>query len=399
MKDIIFNGHDVALMLVIGLSFILSVRIALSTMFNTTSRMLLVTFFSLNALNSIDTLLFWGDSLKHVSFHLSPWLPLSFSAASFAMGPVFYWFFRSLAYPERRSNLWDYLQLLPVLATPVFLYVICFRYDFEQQRELILNHAIFSSAHGSFLVFLTLKKLLPLIYALISVTLITRNHIPQVKKITGSIHLRYLYLGFGLIWFYVLLTHTLGQWLPVDVSDRMGIFGNYMNLTLLIAFLFSHLGGTASATQSNTSQSNTSQSSPRQTASASCQQESKEVSLTVLAQLERAMTSEKLFLNSQLTLERLAEHLNVSPRQVSYAINHHAAQNFHEYINRFRIEEAKRLLLTPECCDLTVLEIAYQAGFNSKATFNRIFKSMTGSSPSVYRQQLGNSLPPQNAGC
>ncbi|HMW50308.1 MAG TPA: helix-turn-helix transcriptional regulator, partial [Cellvibrionaceae bacterium] len=104
------------------------------------------------------------------------------------------------------------------------------------------------------------------------------------------------------------------------------------------------------------------------------------------ARIQGLMLEQQPHLNSQITLERFAALLGEPPRPVSVAINRCFKQNFQEFINCFRIEEAKRRLQDPLLADCTVVEIAHQAGFNSKATFNRLFKQQVGVTPSAYRQ-------------
>lgn len=401
MKDILFNGHDVVLMLVIGFSFLLAFRTAFSSGVARGTRLLLTAFFLLSAFASLDTLLFWGDSIKYAAFDISPWLPMAFSFASFAVGPLLYWFFRSLNEPEKSLRSLDYLHLLPALITPFYLYLVCYRYPLSQQFNLILELSIFSKTEAYFFVFLTLKKMMPVIYGVVCFALVSRNQSARSRSTVKLAQLPYLYAGFPLIWGWVLLTHILGQWLPVTVSDSMGIFGNYMSVTLSFALLFTTLGSPAPAVVTVTESSLAQQRGNDATAISAAKAENHETEnaneqndeIEALAErIEILVEKEKPYLNSQLTLERFAHLVQASPRQVSFVINRRFKQNYHEYINRFRIEEAKRLLRDPTCRDLGILEIAQRAGFNSKATFNRFFKSIAGIPPSAYRQQPSADL-------
>jgi AraC-like DNA-binding protein len=72
---------------------------------------------------------------------------------------------------------------------------------------------------------------------------------------------------------------------------------------------------------------------------------------------------------------------------VSQIINESFRQNFREYVNRYRIEESKRLLVQPRQI-LNITGIAYDSGFNSKSAFNRAFKKQTGMTPREYRRQV-----------
>ena len=96
------------------------------------------------------------------------------------------------------------------------------------------------------------------------------------------------------------------------------------------------------------------------------------------------LTSEKPYLNPQLTLTDLATQLNTSPSTISKTINSCFKQNFNDYINTYRVEDVKRKLQDGTDSHLSLLGIALDSGFNSKATFNRAFKKHTKLSPSEF---------------
>jgi AraC-like DNA-binding protein len=101
-------------------------------------------------------------------------------------------------------------------------------------------------------------------------------------------------------------------------------------------------------------------------------------------QLVSYIQREKPYLNSELSLPALADSLEISRNQLSEVINKVHNKNFYEFINEYRVEEVKDLLADPKNKHLKLMSLAYDAGFNSKATFNRIFKQMTGMTPSQY---------------
>ena len=105
---------------------------------------------------------------------------------------------------------------------------------------------------------------------------------------------------------------------------------------------------------------------------------------TIMARVALAMQKDKLYLNAELTLAELAKHLNLPGKIVSANINASFGKPFNTYINSFRVEEIKRRLAGIDAEKLTLLGIAYECGFNSKTSFNRIFKEFTGLSPSEY---------------
>ncbi|MDB5088972.1 MAG: AraC family transcriptional regulator [Mucilaginibacter sp.] len=102
--------------------------------------------------------------------------------------------------------------------------------------------------------------------------------------------------------------------------------------------------------------------------------------LAVLTALEK----DKLFLNSELTLALLASFINLSPALVSETINKELGKPFRTLINDFRVNEVKHKLLDRNYNHLSISGIALECGFNSEASFYRIFKAATGFSPKTY---------------
>ena len=99
------------------------------------------------------------------------------------------------------------------------------------------------------------------------------------------------------------------------------------------------------------------------------------------------MEQEKLYLETDLTLQQLADKLQVPNYQVSQAINDGMKKNFYDLVNGYRVEEAKRLLLDPKNKNFTILSMGFEAGFNSKTTFNTVFKKFTGFTPTEFRDK------------
>ena len=105
-----------------------------------------------------------------------------------------------------------------------------------------------------------------------------------------------------------------------------------------------------------------------------------------ISRLEACMNETKPYLNPSLTINNLANHLNLPVKELSILINHTMGLHFFDFVNEYRIEYAKNLLLNEELNDHTVLEILYDAGFNSKSSFNTEFKKRTGVTPTEYRK-------------
>lgn len=100
--------------------------------------------------------------------------------------------------------------------------------------------------------------------------------------------------------------------------------------------------------------------------------------------LELLMTTDKVYLEPELTLTDLAKRLKTNSAVLSRVVNQCFKMNFNDFINEYRIKEVKEQLVNPSTKNLTILAIALDAGFNSKATFNRAFKKFTGQNPTDY---------------
>ena len=103
-------------------------------------------------------------------------------------------------------------------------------------------------------------------------------------------------------------------------------------------------------------------------------------------ELLNCLSEEQLYKDSLLSLQKLAKRLNVPAKHLSQIINENSGDNFNEFINKYRIREAQRLL-TQSTEKYNILQIAYEVGFNSKSTFNTTFKKHTGTTPSWYRKK------------
>ncbi|HEX6426024.1 MAG TPA: helix-turn-helix transcriptional regulator [Niastella sp.] len=97
------------------------------------------------------------------------------------------------------------------------------------------------------------------------------------------------------------------------------------------------------------------------------------------------MEEDKLYQEAELTLQQVANKLQVPSYQVSQALNDGMGKTFYDVVNNYRVEDAKRLLLDEKSRNYTILSIGFEAGFNSKTTFNTVFKKFTGQTPSEFR--------------
>jgi AraC-like DNA-binding protein len=107
-----------------------------------------------------------------------------------------------------------------------------------------------------------------------------------------------------------------------------------------------------------------------------------------ILKLQQFMMAEKPYLNPSLTIQDISNTIQIPTRELSILINHHLYQHFYDFVNSYRIEQAMEILKDATKSKVTILEILYQVGFNSKSSFNTAFKKHTGYTPTDYRKTL-----------
>lgn len=107
-----------------------------------------------------------------------------------------------------------------------------------------------------------------------------------------------------------------------------------------------------------------------------------------LEKIRKLMIQEKPYLDSELTLQKLAVQVDIPEKELSLLINHYLSKHFFDFINEYRINDAKTILEDPSQSDLTILEILYAVGFNSKSSFYSAFKKQTDLTPLEYRKSI-----------
>ena len=115
---------------------------------------------------------------------------------------------------------------------------------------------------------------------------------------------------------------------------------------------------------------------------------SEERGVELMQQLEDLMIAEKPFTNNELSLRDLSEMMGVSRHNLTEIINRFAGKNFYDFVNSYRVEEVKHRLQAPESVTLTILALGMEAGFNSKSSFNSVFKKHTGMTPTQFKKSL-----------
>lgn len=192
---------------------------------------------------------------------------------------------------------------------------------------------------------------------------------PQLRWLRQLV---YVFLAFQIIWFLHLIPYII----PASrnaLLDRFGWYPIYVPITIIIYWL-----GLKGYLQIRTT--NVGPQPTKATGTDIPQTTVKQV----VATLQQAMVADRIFLDPELTVEKVGQHTQLAPKLISAVINQHLHKNFNSFINEYRIEEVKQRLVDSTHEHLTLTGIAFDCGFNSQATFQRTFKQLTGVSPKVY---------------
>lgn len=373
MKTNFLNIHDLVLVLTAVECCVLAVLLNLLPAKQVQPRRILSAFFLLIALVLTTTLIVWNGDLKTTPINHSPFIITILSACLLLQGPVLYFYLRSLSQQVELFRWRNAVHLLPALIAVILLVVFDIdSLEWQPATEL-------SGAENAAVAFVwALVKLSPFGY-IIACVIAEYKLREQLQHLYADISVSELKLadvvlaGFCLHWFWSLLAYVLEGMVSASVSDTLGIIDNYLTVMLINGLFVFGLINT------------------RQLLSVHAVPVAKPVQPSKMDHkveiIEKAMKEDKLFLESNINLERFADQIGLKPRDISAILKMHYQSNFFEFINRYRVEEAKRLLVLPELKDETILEIIYKSGFNSPSAFHRFFKRMVDMTPTEFRQR------------
>ena len=312
---------------------------------------------------------------------------------AFNMGPLHYFYVRHLSKPGRRFMRWEWIHFTAFLA----FYAVCVEaYSFHGGRlfgimgevmgisaGMVLLNWILMAQAGVYMI-LSLRILRPYEAAIRSeFSTIDRVKLDWLRDIT------------------VMVLAFLGVFFIENTLLLAGVnLSHYFNLTSVLMAVYVYAIGYLGLFKSEVFENPSTAASIRRMlpsmagGSAGAGGEkygksglSEEKAESCLKSLLRLMETERPFTDPDLTLAGLAEKLGVTQHNLSEVINTRTGQTFFDFINKYRVECVAEGLRDPEKRNLKLLALALEAGFNSKSSFNAIFKRFTGRTPSDYRRQ------------
>jgi len=379
VEKTIFNFHDIILLTTIYQCLLFAFLI-FAVKHDRKSDFFLIGFLLTQAAIPLHILVNYGEEFRFIALELSPNLYKIFEIAYWLEGPLLLWYTRSLVYKNYSLGKFDLIYVIPLAVYLVYITTtfyllsdtnkVAFLYSHDTINASFLHHSI------GFI-----REALRVAFSVLCIIEIKRcrqqirNRYSSIEKIDLG-WLNFLVISFLFVRVWALLVSlSIILFVHADIKinfANLGLFGNYATLGLVTGLIYfgirfsSIFEGMESIelTQTHTPQ---------------------KIDDKTIKFIENYMQNEKPFLANILTLEQLATQMEMPPRTLSNIINRHFKRNFFEFINEYRIDEAKKQLAAPENKSKTIIEIMDQSGFNSKATFNTFFKKLVGLTPSQYR--------------
>jgi AraC-like DNA-binding protein len=374
MQERIFNIHDVVLFMTVAECILLALFQAVLPVRERLYSRLLTAFLITVALGAAATLILWNDPVQTVpllDLHLLPYLLM---VALVLKGPILFLYVASITHTGFVLQRRHLLHLIPSAAVLVVLVVL--RVDGNDLRQLGPENEYMPSP---LIIYLwDVVKLVPFVYALAAVVLVHRyrlklkdeySHFSNVEPVW----LKILTVGFSLSWGWSVMVNISARFVTPEAADSLGIADNYVTFILINA-LFIY-------TLAYAHQLLITRSEPTRDA------HDDGPSTTAVERVQHIMDVDKVYLEHNLNIENFSTRVGLPVKEVSAVINKHFGTNFFEYINSYRVEEAKALLSDPSLSDKTILDILMESGFNSKSAFHRFFKRLVGMSPSEFRRK------------
>lgn len=378
MHTAIFNLNDIPLLLVVFECMMLAILLVVINHGKTVSNFFLALFLIAVGLDALDVIIYWSPHIKNVvpaeMFHVF----FVFKFSVYLKAPMLYLYTRSLVYSDYRFTWREALHLLPLFLAPLYLMLLYHSLGSERVSLAIHDYQVLFN-NPYFQGHLWARNVMYVFYGAMSYYLLVvyRERLQQnysnIDKIEHS-WLRLLIVGFIAIWVWNFAGYLLDLFLePIWLPDTMGIIGNYFNFIFINALVLHSLIH-STGFQGVQSRIETKRTSDPEA-----------IDQRHIAILIKAMEEDKIYLEPEITLEQLADRVSLPPRQVSTIINRHFKKNFFEFVNHYRVEQAKALLMQPDQ-QVSILDVMADAGFNSKSAFNRYFKKFVNMTPTEYRE-------------
>lgn len=315
----------------------------------------------------------------------------AFPFISFTYGPLLWLYVRHMTIPSRRFSPWHTLHFLPFIV--FFAVSVIFR-----------EEPIFDDLSGFFVIdrFIPLRIVYSIIFFL-SVTVYSTLSFIEIRRHQNRLHdiVSFTSAKLTLNWLKVLSITFYTGYVVVFILGGINIiagllpFDPYVMTFVFIAFFAFAYSFYAirqpeildnAVDEPDESVPTNSPGSERYARSGLREELAEEY----LTKLLHYMDEEKPFLDGAMTINDLSRRTGIPRHYITELLNEKHGRNFFTFVNEYRVREVLSRIKDPKYQHYTILAIAFDAGFNSKSTFNTFFKSFTGKTPSAYRNEIMN---------
>lgn len=310
---------------------------------------------------------------------------------SFLYGPLLFFFIKNFISEKHIFKPLYLLHFVPFLADYIYNFSH-FYFQTGEQKIVDFNEIINGKPDFEISISLVLRSLSPLVYSIWSV-LVLVTHRRNLKKLysftSDKLKLEWLWYltwsmlivgTFAMIMNLIIVIFDVADWVQLRkmvlvVASFWVFFLGYYSIKKTPFYRSFHIDGLDTLElDSETKQSEKYEKTRLK------DEEIPGMKKKLLDYLEES----KPYLNTNLTIGELADAIEVPAYQLSQLINDQIGKTFFEFINSYRVKEVKLRFFEPQYKNLTLLGIAMECGFNSKASFNRIFKQLTNQTPTEY---------------
>lgn len=377
MQKHIFNIHDVILFMTVAECILLVIFQAILPVKNQLANRLLSIFLLSIAISSACIMVLWNDDVMLFNLFDETLLPYFLATAQLLKGPMLLFYVISLTEDSFKFTRRHLLHLLPILLSLGWLLI--FQIDSSDLRFKTIGQTETERQIANNLWHFI--KIMPFFYALAAVNRVRLYRISLHNQYsnfspTEPTWLNILSLGFLFTWSFSILVHVIANTVALgapQVSDLFGITENYIVFILINALFINSVVHTHKllTTKPEVAKDKTDE----------------KLTDSAIQKVQLGMEVQKLFLKQNLNIDEFSKRINLPVKEVSAVINKHYGTNFFEFMNSYRVEEAKRLLGDSQHADMTVMDVLLHAGFNSKSAFHRFFNRLVGMSPTEFRKQ------------
>lgn len=328
----------------------------------------------------------WNLWILSIDFQITRYLPNFYLIPlnySLALGPLLYFYVKTLTNFDYHITKKEYLHFLPLVLELIIHLIIC--------RDAISNNrtTIETDTYLQWMPILQFLAILSIItYCIYALKDIKKYHIWLHKNYSNNAaySLKWLYrllVIFAILWFL---------WVPYTIVDytvfnfQLGISDYYPLYTLLSIITIWISAEAFLRPEVILLEANRHSKKKKEKPSEDISQKA--------TWLTQQMIANRFYLNSELTLKSLAENLDIHPNILSKIINDGLNKNFSDFINEYRVNAIVEKLHSGNYDHITLLGLSFECGFNSKTTFNRVFKNLKGVTPLQYKKSIKKDLKP-----